>query len=139
VELLMKQLEDADKQLVQCMQQMKSMAEEKELMQKQLEDLQEAAQVVIDMVDPLGEGVVNNRTLLERLREAPQKIASYISETNRTYVAHMLGLVKSFWPKANAEPLADGIAADCSEEKFVDYMKEVKPVAHKIVETLEQD
>jgi hypothetical protein len=30
-ELLMKQLDDADKQLVQCMQQIKSMAKEKEL------------------------------------------------------------------------------------------------------------
>jgi hypothetical protein len=46
------------------------MAQEKELMQKQLEDLHEAAQVVVSMVDPLGEGVVDNRTLLERLHEA---------------------------------------------------------------------
>jgi hypothetical protein len=65
VELLMKQLEDDDKQLMQCMRQIKSMAKEKKLMQKQLEDLQEVAQVVVNMVDPLGEGVVDNRTLLE--------------------------------------------------------------------------
>jgi hypothetical protein len=65
VELLIKQLKDADKQLVQCMQQIRAMAEEKELMQKQLEELQEVVQVVIDMVDPVGEGVVDNRTLLE--------------------------------------------------------------------------
>jgi uncharacterized protein YcaQ len=99
VELLMKQLGDADKQLVQCMQQIKSMAEEKELRQKQLEDLQEATQVVVNMVDPLG-GVVDNRTLLERLHEAPYKIASYVSETTRTYVAHVLGLVSPSgqWP-----------------------------------------
>jgi phage shock protein A len=58
MELLVKQLEDADKQLAQCMQQIKSVAEEKELRQKQLEDLQEDAQVVINMVDPPEEGVV---------------------------------------------------------------------------------
>jgi hypothetical protein len=46
--------------------------------------------------------------LLEHLREAPQKIASYISEITKTYVAHVLGLVKSFWPKAKVESLADG-------------------------------
>jgi hypothetical protein len=67
MELLVKQLEDADKQLAQCMQQIKSVAEEKELRQKQLEDLQEDAQVVINMVDPPEGGVVDNRTLLERL------------------------------------------------------------------------
>jgi hypothetical protein len=37
------------------------------------------------------------------------------------------------------EPLADGMAADCSEEKFAKYLKEVEPVAHKIVESLEED
>jgi hypothetical protein len=51
----------------------------------------------------------------------------------------VLGLVKSFWTKANMEPLADGMAADCSKEKFAYYLKEVEPVAHKIVESLEQD
>jgi hypothetical protein len=74
------------------------------------------------MVDP-AEGVVNNRTLLKRLHEAPQKIVGYVFETTKTYVAHVLGLVKSFWPKANVEPLANDMAADCSEEQFKVYQK----------------
>jgi hypothetical protein len=36
------------------------------------------------MVDPPEEGVVKNRTLLEHLREAPQKISSYLSNTTKT-------------------------------------------------------
>jgi gamma-glutamyl phosphate reductase len=97
VESLAKLLEDADQQLGQCMKQIKSMAEEKELKQKQLEDLQEAGQVVVNMVEPLEE-VVDKRTLLECLHEAPQKIVGYVFETTKTYVAHVLGLVKSYWP-----------------------------------------
>jgi hypothetical protein len=58
------------------------------------------AQVVIDIVEPLEEGVINERTLLERLHEAPQKISRYISETTKTYVAHILRLVMSYWLKA---------------------------------------
>jgi hypothetical protein len=139
VERLAKLLKNADQQLLQCMKQIKSMAEEKELKQKQLEDLQEAAHVVVNMVEPSKEGVVDNRTLLKRLHEAPQKIVGYISETTTTYVAHMLGLVKSFWPKANVEPLADGMATDYSEERFKGYLKEVEPVAHRIVESLVED
>jgi hypothetical protein len=71
-------------------------------------------QVVVDTVDPLEEGVISKKTLLEQLHEAPQKISGYISETTKTYVAHILGLVKSYSPKANLSPLADGMAADCS-------------------------
>jgi SMC interacting uncharacterized protein involved in chromosome segregation len=137
MELLAKQLEDADVQLVECMEQIKDMAAEKELKDKELEELKGAAQVVVEMVDPQKEGVVNNKTLLKHLHEAPQKITGYISETTKTYVAHILGLVKSFWLKANLSPLADGMAADCSKEKFSEYIEEVKPVAQKIVDSLE--
>jgi hypothetical protein len=47
------------------------MACEKELKDKELEDLKGAVQVVVDMVDPPKEGVISERMLLERLREAP--------------------------------------------------------------------
>jgi hypothetical protein len=49
VELLVKQLEDADVQLVECMEQIRDMAAEKELKDKELEELKGAAQVVVDM------------------------------------------------------------------------------------------
>jgi hypothetical protein len=104
------------------------MAEEKEVREKELEELMGAARIVVDMVDPPEEGVVSDKTLLERLREAPQ-----------TYVAHVLGLVNSYWPKANLNPLADGMSTDCSKEKFSEFVKEMKLVAHKLVDSLEQD
>jgi hypothetical protein len=69
----------------------------------------------------------------------PCRRFGFISETTATYVAHVLGLFKSFWPKANLEPLADGMAADCSQERFKEYLREVEPVSQKIVESLEKD
>jgi archaellum component FlaC len=128
-EKLIKVLQDADMQLAECMTQIRDMAAEKELKHKELKQLKGAVQVVIYMVDPLEEGVINKRTLLERLCEAPQKISGYISETTKTYVAHILVLVKSYWPKANLNPLVDGMYADCFEETFLEYIKEVKLVA----------
>jgi hypothetical protein len=47
--------------------------------------------------------------------------------------------VKSYWPKANLSPLADGMSADFSEEKFLEFVKEVTPLAHKLVDSLEQE
>jgi chromosome segregation ATPase len=47
VELMAKQLEDVDRQLVECIQQIKSMAEEKELRQKQLEDFEGVLGILI--------------------------------------------------------------------------------------------
>jgi hypothetical protein len=56
VEKLIKTLQDANLQLVDCMTQIRDMATEEELKKKNLEELKNAAQVVDDMVDPLKEG-----------------------------------------------------------------------------------
>jgi hypothetical protein len=88
------------------------------------------------VVDP-PEGVVDERSLLERLREAPQKILNFVAETGTTYISHTLGRIKSFWPQARLEVLAEGAAADCSEEKFCEYCQEAQPIAEKIRKSLE--
>jgi ribonuclease D len=139
VELLAKQLEDADVQLIECMQQIKNIAEEKETREKELEELRSVVQVVINMVDLPKEGVASDKTLLKRLHEAPQKITGYISETIKTYVAHILGLVKSYWPKANLSPLVDDMSVDYSDKNFLEFVEEVKPMAHQLVDSLEQE
>jgi hypothetical protein len=98
VELMAKKLEDTDRQLVDCMQKIESLATEGELRQRELEELKNAAQVIIDMADPPEEGVAETRSLLERLCGAPQKISGYITRTTRTFVQHVLRLIKSFYP-----------------------------------------
>jgi hypothetical protein len=52
-------------------------------------------------------------------------------------VENVLGLVKSYWPKANLEPLATGMSADCTEDKFKEVVEEVKPVVQKLADSLE--
>lgn len=64
-------LQDVNVQLVDCMNQIKSLAEEKALRDKELEELRGAARAIVDMLDPPEEGVVDNRSLLDRLHEAP--------------------------------------------------------------------
>ena len=84
---------DSDKQLVECMQQIKDLAADRDSKVNQIADLEAAAQVVADMVE---NDEVGEKTLVEHLREAPQKITSFMSGTSRQYLAHALGLVKSF-------------------------------------------
>jgi hypothetical protein len=130
---------DTEKQLVDCLQQIKTLGEEKEQRQKELEDLRTAAQELVEMVDPREDGAEDGPPLLDRLRGAPQKILNFITEAATTYVDHALGLVKSFWPKARLEVLAEGAAADCTDKNFREYLVEVRPVAEKIVGNMVQD
>jgi chromosome segregation ATPase len=63
---VIKQLQDADKQLVTSMQKIKSLNWDKERKKKELDELETAAHALVEVVDP----TVNRRTLLEHLRDA---------------------------------------------------------------------
>ena len=94
VEKLSKIKADLDKQQVKDMKQIKDLAANRDLKAQQLADLEAAAQVVVGMVEEEG---ASNKTLVERLREAPRRITSFLSNTSKEYLAHALGLVKSFF------------------------------------------
>lgn len=100
-------LKDVDCQLVTCMQQIQSLNRDKERKKKELDELETAARALVEVVDPAVEG----RTLLERLRDAPQRITGYASGTAKVMLAHVLALIKSYVPSMNMGPLVDGAAA----------------------------
>jgi chromosome segregation ATPase len=71
VESLRKVMADTEKQFVDCLQQIKTLGEEKEQRQKELDDLKAAAQELVEMVDPREDGAEDEPPLLDRLRGAP--------------------------------------------------------------------
>ena len=94
-----------------------------------------AAQGIVDMVDPQEEGTSSNKSLVQRFEEAPRKILDYLSSTTKNYVAHLLGIVKSYWPHVDLAPLTS-IAADYSDEDFLWYRDEAEPLTEEIVKSL---
>ena len=106
MEKLTKLKADADKQTVSDMKQIKELAADHDQKAQQLAELQAAAQVVVGMVE---EEDVGGKSLLDRLRESPQRLSSFFSDTSRDYLAHALGLVKSFLPSANLSFISDGL------------------------------
>jgi len=134
VEKLTKIKADADKQMVSDMKQIRELAADRDQKSQQLADLEAAAQVVIGMVEDEEAG---EKSLLERLREAPQRLGSFFSDTSRDYLAHALGLVKSFLPSVNLSFMGDGDAVGCLEERFSAYVAEMKPIADKVISGLE--
>jgi hypothetical protein len=67
----------------------------------------------------------------------PQRLSGFFSDTSRDYLAHALGLVKSFLPSVNLSLIGDGDAVGCSEERFSEYVVEMKPIADKVINSLE--
>jgi ABC-type transporter Mla subunit MlaD len=123
VEKLQKVITDTEQQFADCLQQIKTLGQEKEQWQKELEDLRGAAQKLVDMVDPQEDGEADERPLLECLLGAPQKVLSFLTEAPIACVSHALSFVKSFWPEARLEAFAQGGAVECSEEQFNEYLQ----------------
>ena len=108
-------------------------------MQRELEelrDLKDAAQAVADIVE-IPEGNEDEPlTLAGRLRKVPESFERYVSTTTRQYVGHVLGLVKSYWPRTPLDSLGEGAKADCNDDQFGQYLEETSTIGDRIVETL---
>jgi hypothetical protein len=129
IERLQKVIADTEQQFVGNLQQIKTLSEKDERRQKELEDLRGASQELVDMVDPPEEGEAGERPFLERLRGAPQKVIKFLSEALVVCVSHALVFVKFFWPEAQLETFAQGVAAECTEDQSNEYLQEARPVA----------
>jgi hypothetical protein len=139
VERLQKVISDTERQFVNCLQQIKTLGEKDEQQRKELEDLRGAAQELVDMVNPPEEGEASPRPLLEQLRETPKKVLKFLSEALVACVSNTLAYVKSFLPNAQLDIFAQGMAADCTDERFDEYLRETQPVAEQIVHSVLQD
>jgi hypothetical protein len=91
------------------------------------------------MVDPQEDGEASEWPLLVRLLGAPQKVVNFLTEAPVACVSHALSFVKSFWPKARLEAFVQGVAVECSEEQFNEYLQEAQPVVAQIVKSVLQD
>ncbi|KAG2589447.1 hypothetical protein PVAP13_5NG017500 [Panicum virgatum] len=104
----------------------------------ELQDFKEASKLLIDLVDPVVVEATEERSLLSRLQEATQKLSTYVLSTVKSYVSTALGLVKAWHVDTDLAPLSSELPLDCSDEQFGQLMKDVQPVAKKIVDTVEQ-
>ena len=94
------------------------------------------AQVIVDMVDPQEEGASSSKSFVERMEETPRKILDYLSATTKNYIAHLLGILKSYWPQHNLAPIALGIASECPYADFLGYREEADPIIEEIMKNL---
>ena len=139
IEKLKRIKEDSDPEAVTVLQQLKTLSESQDSMQQELVELRQvkdAAQEVAE-IEEISKGNEDEPlTLAGRLRKVPESFERYVSTTTRQYVGHVLGLVKSYWPQTPLDALGKGTKADCTNEKFHQYLQETSVVAEQIVESL---
>nr|TKW10219.1 hypothetical protein SEVIR_6G147700v2 [Setaria viridis] len=95
----------------------------------ELQELTDAAQDVVNAIAPL-EDNAEPRSLVERLKTAPGKVVGLC----KVVCKQVLTVVKSYYPRADLTAAGDGVARNCTEDAYAQYLEEVEPIASKMSE-----
>jgi hypothetical protein len=109
--------------------------EDCEALRAQLKDLEEAALPIARFLVP-HPGGPKIALLVDRLREAPCRLAAYVKHMERSIPKKVLAFMKSYFPKAPVEVAAGGVAANSTDEQYVELLEQMAPIAEQVADKL---
>jgi hypothetical protein len=124
-----------DRDLVNCYKSLQKLNEDCEALRAQLKDLEEAALPIARLLVP-HPGSPKIAPLVDRLREAPSRLAAYVKHMARSIPKQVLAFMKSYFPKAPVEVVAGGVAANCTNEQYAELLEQMAPTAEQVADKL---
>jgi hypothetical protein len=73
---------------------------------------------------------------VDRLKEAPSRLAAYVKHMARSIPRQVLAFMKSYFPKAPVEVVTSGVAANCTDEQYAELLEQMAPIAEQVDEKL---
>jgi hypothetical protein len=74
--------------------------------------------------------------LVDRLREAPGRLATYVKHLAKSIPNQVLAYMKSYFPKAPVDVVTSGLAANCSDDQYKELLEQMAPIAEQVAEKL---
>jgi hypothetical protein len=71
-------------------------------------------------------------TLVDRLREAPSRVATYVKHLAKSIPNQVLAYMKSYFPKALVDVVVGGLAANCTDEQYAELLEQMEPIAEQV-------
>jgi hypothetical protein len=124
----------SDRDLV-CYKSLQKLNEDCEKLRGQLKDLEEAALPIARLLVP-HPGGPKMAPLVERLREAPGRLATYVKHLAKSIPNQVLVYMKSYFPKALLDIVTGGLAANCTDEQYAELLEQMAPIAEQVAEKL---
>jgi hypothetical protein len=124
-----------DRDLVNCYKSLQKLNEDCERLRGQLKELEEAALPIARLLVP-HPGEPKIAPLVDRLQEAPGRLATYVKHLAKSILNQALAFMKSYIPKAPVEVVTGGLAANCIDEKYTELLEQMAPIAEQVAEKL---
>jgi hypothetical protein len=123
----------SDRDLVNCYKSLQKLNEDRERLQGQLKELEKAALPIARLLVP-HPGGPKIAPLVDRLKEAPGRLATYVKHLAKSIPNQVLAFMKSYFPKALVEVVAGGLAANCTDEQYTELLEQMAPIAEQVAE-----
>jgi hypothetical protein len=101
----------------------------------QLKELEEAALPIARLLVP-HPGRPKVAPLVDRLREAPGHLTTYIKHLVKSIPNKILAYMKSYFPKALVDVVAGRLAANCTDEQYAELLEQMAPIAEQVAEKM---
>jgi hypothetical protein len=73
---------------------------------------------------------------VDRLGEAPSRLATYVKHLAKSIRNQILAFMKSYFPKASVDVVAGGLATNCTDEQYAELLEKMAPIAGQVAEKL---
>jgi hypothetical protein len=127
--------EASDRDLVNCYKSLQKLNEDREKLCDQLKELEEAALLIARLLvpDPGGPKIA---PLVDRLKEAPGRLATYVKHLAKLISNQILAYMKLYFPKAPVDVVVGGLAANCTDDQYKELQEQMAPIAEQVAEKL---
>jgi hypothetical protein len=121
----------SDRDLVNCYKSLKKLNKDCEKLRAQLKELEEAALPIVRLLVP-HPGGPKIAPLVDRVREAPSRLASYVKHLAKSIPNQVLAYMKSYFPKDLVDVVAGRLAANCTDEQYAELLEQMAPIAKQV-------
>jgi hypothetical protein len=109
--------------------------EDCERLRGQLKELEEAALPIARLLVPQPGGP-KIAPLVDRLKEAVGRLATYVKHLAKSIPNQVLAYMKSYFTKAPVDVVARGLAANCTDDQYKELLEQMALIAEQVAEKL---
>jgi FtsZ-binding cell division protein ZapB len=121
----------SDHDLVNCYKSLQKLNEDCEWLRGQLKELEEAALPIARLLVP-HPGGPKIAPLVDRLKEAPVRLATYVKHLAKSILNQVWAYMKSYFPRAPVDVVAGGLAANYTDEQYKELLEQMAPIAEQV-------
>jgi hypothetical protein len=125
----------SDRDLANDYKSLQTLGEDCVKLRDQLKELEEAALPIARLLAP-HPGGPKIAPLVDRLKEALGRLATYVKHLAKSIPNQVLAFMKSYFPKAPVDVVAGGQATNYTDEQYVELLEKMAPIAEQVAEKL---